>query len=1251
MSIAHANYARCGRASLLLGALILLFLSWPNKTFAQVPRLPTRPRPPKHAPKGNQNPIEQKRRSCDELDPSDPRIVIVKWLADIQKQLDPSTPCQVYDSVDGSEIRSRYVGTQLNRWLAHAAKFVEDNPVVLTLRSQGPGRIEVQAQVNNYGKHGIRWVGKSKIPVTGSTRPADDLGRLQKLLLLDRIDAKEGLYESGLREILQILGYVGHWSWDAKGTLTLVIRPGHLIRKVKIRGNFPVKSRDIMAQIPAQARPGRLSPMRCFSSAKGSALLSCANGDLNCETWRQEVQERVETVFVERGYLKAHVQLRLACDQNTREATLRVDISKNGLYRIDPKRIRFVGDAKSLPKSLKRHIRRELSGIRLPGNDGILTSPATQVRMDAIAAKIRRELSEPGRAFGTYFRPGQRPFPSARIKLMLNLREPPIARRLALDVHAQLGPALTTHFHPSPKAKRGLEFSPAQLQRQLQLFSREEAPSQVIAASEASNLRAFYQSRGYPLTSVKGTFTDFSSLQRLAFLIDEGPEARIRDVSLRPAKGVPRDLARLIQKQWQRERALSNRDAFTDAKALEDLGRLSEAYRAQGYPCASARLRLAFWPKGLDVPGAHATLDASRLLQGGGTPTWLSDFNDNGLEGLRQLDRARVYLRYEVEPGPRLLVSQNPSIHYLARPPRLEPAYQIPTRSQGEWGPKRILYGTALQLTQDASLELPVSAELQRSAAVEIIRKYNTAGYPLAHASVYWGIRVPGEEDWTFVRELRELADPQSGICHGQHEVGTLQARPEVFVYEGKRGKFGDTVFRGNFKTRTKALERELRYEPGDRFDINRLEDSLRSIESLGILNRLELTPMPRDCETGNDAPCVVHHAIEVQEAADYFMDLRYGIGAATLNPLYVFVQPTIPNIAGTGWRLALDLSWGFDVVDNQTDARLAICDGADCYERRASASLSRAHLPGLKVGLNLGTQLQIRKTPARGFVSTINATARLTWRLQRGRTFYTGYRFQRANLSEDIVKPLGGSKGAWVNRSLATVRDNTGMVEGGFQVQRVDNPFNPREGYIANVDLAIASKFLGGGDHWAKIDVSWQHFVPLLFLSERWQFRYALRYGQIFPFQWAGTVTAPKIWRYYGGGSFDLGLRGMRPETMLLDLERIPTPAGGAILRAKAQGGHLRLLSTLALEFVSVRDLFGGNLSHSLFYDSGYLLQSFSGADLARDYRHSIGLNFLKLDINLASLAFGYALLLPPNVTDYDDRNGRFVFDVGITF
>jgi hypothetical protein len=276
--------------------------------------------------------------------------------------------------------------------------------------------------------------------------------------------------------------------------------------------------------------------------------------------------------------------------------------------------------------------------------------------------------------------------------------------------------------------------------------------------------------------------------------------------------------------------------------------------------------------------------------------------------------------------------------------------------------------------------------------------------------------------------------------------------------------------------------------------------------------------------------------------------------------------------------------------------------------------------------------------------------------------TFYTGYLFQVANVSKDITKPLAGIDGAWTNRGGGVVSDLTGLIDTGAVLTRVDNAFNPHRGFLATMDIKLASPWLGGKDWWARVDLSWQHFIPLKIpgTQERINFRYALRYGQLFPFHGPGfrgqtveTNTVPDVWRYYGGGTADLGLRGILPETMLVDVEQIELPFGGVVYRPRAQGGHIRAIGTVALQVTSVRNILGGALAHSLFYDFGVLTQFWSKVNLARDFRHSVGVNFIKLDIGIVTMALGYAILLPGryNVGPTDDYNGRFIFDVGVTF
>jgi outer membrane protein assembly factor BamA len=390
---------------------------------------------------------------------------------------------------------------------------------------------------------------------------------------------------------------------------------------------------------------------------------------------------------------------------------------------------------------------------------------------------------------------------------------------------------------------------------------------------------------------------------------------------------------------------------------------------------------------------------------------------------------------------------------------------------------------------------------------------------------------------------------------------------------------------------------------------------------------------------------------ISVEEAKDLAIDVRYGVGAATLNPTYVFLRPKFPNLWGTGWDFDIDGLYGFDW--SAIGVGFQICDDQPCYEQSARTTLSHPHIFGSVLDFDLVGQVQRRVTPARGQIFSAYGNPRLSYRITEEWSIYIGYLIQQANISKDLVKPLGAASGLWVNRSGAVVPDRTGLIETGVRLSRADNPFNPNSGYLAGLDFKLASPYLGGQDWWARIDLTWQHFIPIPRTRERLSFRYSLRFGEAFPINTgiASTQSVPEVWRYYGGGTADLGIRGILPETMLVDYEEVVLPYGGTLRRPRAQGGHIRGIGTVAWQVVSVKDFLGGKLAHSLFYDFGVLFQRWSQLNFARDYRHSIGVNVVKWDIDIVTLALGYAILVPGNARPTDDRNGRVVFDVGVTF
>jgi outer membrane protein assembly factor BamA len=573
------------------------------------------------------------------------------------------------------------------------------------------------------------------------------------------------------------------------------------------------------------------------------------------------------------------------------------------------------------------------------------------------------------------------------------------------------------------------------LRGQLQLFQRREPAAEATARREASVLRNYLQSRGFLLATVSGRYEDFGTLKRLTFVIDEGPRARIRDVELVRAPEVPEVVMDDIVRRWRKNRELTRRGRFTDASARTDLASLLAAFNERGYLCARAQLRVAFWKEGLDEPGASAVLDPFTEFDSGGSPRWLErQLDAQGLAQLRKRDRAGVFVRVEVLPGPRVVTSGRESVRHLESriPPSRETANAVVV--EGQWGAPRVLRDGPLRRKGDERAGgIPLHLTLDRDTERAIVRRYRRSGYPLADAELRWVYRSADGQTHR-VPSADRLTDEDVGLCRemGSDTIATVDT--EVSVYEGRRGVFGTRLVRGNFKTAGYVLRNETEWEEGDVYDAGAVEETRNQIEGVGVTESVAIAEHAEGCELSDDDDrCVVHEVITITESKDRAMDLSWGFGAATLDPGYGFVRPTFPNVWGTAWDIHLDAHVGA----NAPALTQQFCGGEDCYERSGRATVSRRRIFSSPLTFELSGQVQRRVTPARGRIDSALGELRFTWPLREHWRMYWGYLVQVANISKDVVKPtLGvdvgcGSDGSLVcrppNRAEAIVPDRTG--------------------------------------------------------------------------------------------------------------------------------------------------------------------------------------------------------------------------------
>lgn len=1230
----------------------------------------------------------------DEVDLTDPLGPVEAVLEDLASRpgIRVGERTRTTDRLRGETLTARIEGVD-GALLQYMLERIAEDGYQLLLEPVGEASYVLIALRSRPGQgRGLLLVGVEELVVEGTPRSGESTATLAKLLS----PPEGGVLATDVTEQLAAVGYRAALQASGPGRITVEVSPGRAIRRVRVHGHVPLSERDVRRVLSQKARPGSLAPGRCLPPKElrhrpkqvvpGESGVAgrieqvdaepsgpyrsriCETDDLACREWERTELARLERFLFDNGYLAGRAALAFACGKGGEEVDLHVTLRKGQAYRVGAMKI--TGNLSTQDQRWIRRVFRPTVSPFIP-----IRSRITRKKIEEAKERVAREYAAPrsGASSGAR-RQLEFPYPGVRIDTDFDRLDPrtlPPGRTLPLEIDVQLGQGVKTEFLFNEHVADN------RLRSQLQLFQRREPANAAAAQREAAHLRGFYQGRGYMLTTVEGRFDDFGSLPTLRFTIDEGPRVSVREAELiiPPVQLPPDEQAAVdavieeVQRTYARRRKLEPRGRFTDAHARDDLALLLSTLADEGYLCAQATMRVAFWPEGLETAGQHAVFDSLTELDSGGTPKWIEDQLDQaGLAALREQRRAGVYVRLEVVLGPRVVTSAVEDVRYLEQPiPGSRETGGLPVLEHGAWGKPLMLRGSPLRRAGDERAgDIPVYLTLDREVERDIVRRYRASGYPLADVELRF--RYTDASGVVHrVAQAERLATPEVGLCQDLARQPRAPIATELAVYEGRPGRFGTTLVRGNFKTRRGVILRQATWEEGQAYDRREVDETRRNIEGIGVTEGVQVIEREVGCHHDDDEDeCVVHHVIAVTESKDRAFDITGGVGGATLDPLYVFLRPTLPNMLGSGWDLQLDGHFGFG-----NWLPRALCSGEDCYERSGRASLVRRRIFASPLTFELTGQVQRRLTPARGQIDSALGQLRLSWPIGKHWRMYAGYLAQVANISKDVVKPvLGVEDGCrndntsdtscrFPNRREAIVPDRTGAMQAGAVWQKVDNAFNPEKGIILTLDGLFATPSLGR-DWWLRGDVGWQQFVPIPRTDGRLNFRYSLRYGHALPLPGlpgAGATSVPEIWRYFGGGVIDLGIRGIEPQTMLVDVERIPGPYGTARLRPVAEGGHIRALGTIALQVVSLQSFLGGKLAHSLFMDFGVLTNRWSQVQLQRDLRRSVGLNFVKWDIRIVTVSVGYAVLVPDwlwpggNVGPTDDRNGRFVFDVGATF
>jgi outer membrane protein insertion porin family len=574
-----------------------------------------------------------------------------------------------------------------------------------------------------------------------------------------------------------------------------------------------------------------------------------------------------------------------------------------------------------------------------------------------------------------------------------------------------------------------------------------------------------------------------------------------------------------------------------------------------------------------------------------------------GAEVAGNLGKDDLYVRFYVEPG------------------RQEQVAHVEVRFAGEHGKRAHDVLAALRMTDGRPFTEAAFLQDQN----RIVTLYKTSGHPY--------VLVKYKDQWDAAHARLNLT----------YEID-----------EGPLVRFGEILIRGNFKTRDRVILADLPFRTGDVFDRTKLDQGERNLQTHLIFNSASI----KVALEGQRNPVPV--LVTVRERfLERFGTATVGFGASTdlKNVAYVAVGWQWNNVFGLGSQLELRFNHGFSDTTffdtGQFGVNLRYTD-------------LRAFGPGWRFDLNLFFRREF--TFRLGTVQTLGFSQALTRYLTPSVRLYLRYENYLSGVTVPVFRLTGPNDTSSVGDDTHTTKLSIGLVwDRRIGADGLPNLLLPVKGWLlsgavgwafpAPTGNTAADLFLGaGGDHnFLVISGQALGLYPIKLRGLELQLLAHLRYDEGIPF---GEPALPVVERFSAGGS--TATRGYDTDQLKTEIVRqnvAPLP-GAQGFRVVPQGGDIRILSTLELQFPIARTFIGlpWPWVGAVFYDVGAIADA---PNLIRvsDFKHAIGLALLRVLTPFGPLSVEYAYPLTQTLAEerwktnpwYSHFPGRIHFNWGI--
>jgi outer membrane protein insertion porin family len=444
------------------------------------------------------------------------------------------------------------------------------------------------------------------------------------------------------------------------------------------------------------------------------------------------------------------------------------------------------------------------------------------------------------------------------------------------------------------------------------------------------------------------------------------------------------------------------------------------------------------------------------------------------------------------------------------------------------------------------------------------------------------------------------------------------------------RATFGQVFFRGNFRTRSSILRRELPFQPGDPLVFDQILQGQSAIRSLRIFDSVRVQTIWNEPEgTDNN---VAHVLVQVEENRTRFIEHRVALESRVTpqsDLLFIFSnEPSFRNVNFLGRAEEFRVAANFD-IDTVNPDRIS----EDEY--RAGASVTYLD-PRMYFGRLLRDPWELRAEAAWRYDLLAVAPAPLRRTLESSVTVREEF---------DAIAGLFLEGGVSIRRTSVLDQSDPLVVLTEFEpalilsltprltMERRDNPLNPTRGWFSQVQLEIADDFVGvlNSARFTKLTSRASGYLPL----------------------GAGFVGGVNV--RFGAAVGGLSQGFQSPSQFALPLSERFALGGVTSLRGFAQGQ----ISSLSTDEFGGDAVLGANveLRYPFAPDWGVYGATFIDAgQIARD------LDELTPDEFRLSTGFGLRVLIAdllPVLVDYGavlDRRpgepfGRLHFNIGYTF